>query len=72
MIFSFFLAMAGAVIYFTESSNYTAWFNQLFGVEHKYTKLLLISIVVLAGGSLAFLVGWLTNPRSRTAAEAAV
>ena len=69
---SFFLAMAGAVIYFTESSNYTAWFNQLFGMEHKYTKLLLISIVVLAGGSLAFLVGWLTNPRSRTAAEAAV
>jgi len=69
---SFFLAMAGAVIYFTESSGYTNWFNQIFGIEHKYTKLLLISIVVLAAGSLAFLVGWLTNLRARTAAEAAV
>ncbi len=54
---SFGLALAGALLYFTESSGYTTWFNLLFGVEHKYTKLLFISIAVLAGGNLAFWQG---------------
>lgn len=68
---SFFLALIGAVLYFTESSGYTNWFNVIFGIEHKYSKLLLISVAVLAGGSLAFLVGWITNQRPRAMAEAA-
>jgi Na+/proline symporter len=67
---SFLLALAGAVIYFTESSGYTTWFNLAFGIDHKYSKLLLISCVVLAGGMLAFFVGWATNQRLKTAAEA--
>jgi len=56
-VFSLTLALTGAVLYFTESSGYTAWFNTMFGIEHKYSKLLVISIVVLLGGNLAFWIG---------------
>jgi len=51
------LALTGAALYFTESSGYTTWFNMLFGMEHKYSKLLVISIIVLLGGNLAFWIG---------------
>ena len=54
---SFGLALAGALLYFTESAGHTQWFDMLLGVEHKYGKLLVISLVVLAGGNLAFWVG---------------
>lgn len=49
----FIMALTGAALYFTESSGYT----QLLGESHKYTKLLLISISVLAGGCLLFWAG---------------
>jgi len=67
---SFLLALGGAVIYFTESSGHTNWFNLAFGIEHKYTVLLLISSVVLAGGVLAFWIGSATNQRTDEPAEA--
>lgn len=69
---SFILAISGAVLYFTESSGYTTWFNLLFGIEHKYSKLLLISIVVLIGGCLAFYIGSVLRQRETRIAEAAV
>jgi len=50
---SFILAMAGALLYFTESSGYTA----MLGEAHKYTKLLWICVVVMIGGCALFLVG---------------
>ncbi|WP_415889791.1 sodium:proline symporter [Neptuniibacter sp. SY11_33] len=50
---SFILAMAGALLYFTESSGYTA----MLGEAHKYTKLLWICVVVMFGGCALFLVG---------------
>ncbi|WP_415899658.1 sodium:proline symporter [Neptuniibacter sp. QD48_11] len=50
---SFILAMAGALLYFTESSGYTA----MLGEAHKYTKLLWICMVVMIGGCVLFLVG---------------
>ncbi|WP_415886430.1 sodium:proline symporter [Neptuniibacter sp. QD37_6] len=50
---SFILAMGGALLYFTESSGYTA----LLGEAHKYTKLLWICVVVMIGGCALFLVG---------------
>ncbi len=56
-LFSLVLALAGAILYFTESSGHTTWFNTIFGIEHKYTKLLVISVVVLLGGNLAFWIG---------------
>jgi hypothetical protein len=69
-MFAFCLAVAGAILYFTESSGYTTSFNTLLGIEHKYSKLLVISAVVLMGGSLAFVVGYLTHQRSNNTAEA--
>ena len=54
---SFGLAIAGALLYFTESAGHTRWFDMLLGVEHKYSKLLFISLAVLAGGNLAFWLG---------------
>jgi len=56
-LFSLGLALAGAILYFTESSGHTTWFNTIFGIEQKYTKLLVISVVVLLGGNLAFWIG---------------
>jgi len=50
---SFALAIGGAVLYFTESSGYSA----LLGDAHKYTKLLWICIAVMIGGCSLFFVG---------------
>jgi Na+/proline symporter len=68
---SFLLAVSGAVLYFTESSGYTTWFNLAFGLEHKYSKLLLISVMVLVGGMLAFWLGSLLKQRKLIAEAAA-
>ncbi|MBY4678477.1 sodium:proline symporter [Marinobacterium arenosum] len=57
---SFALAIGGALLYFTESSGYTA----LLGDSHKYTKLLWISATVLVVGCLMFWLGGL-NAASR-------
>ena len=70
-LFSFCLAIAGAILYFTESSGYSTWFNMMFGIEHKYTKLLIISLVIIVFGSAAFIIGSMINQRSRGKAEAA-
>ncbi len=50
---AFFLAVGGAILYFTESSAYSS----LMGDMHKYTKLFFISLTVLVGGCLAFAIG---------------
>lgn len=50
---SFLLAIGGAVLYFTESSGYSAY----LGEAHKYTKLLWICVVVMIGGCLLFMIG---------------
>ncbi|ANG64276.1 sodium:proline symporter [Marinobacterium aestuarii] len=53
---SFVLAISGAVLYFTESSGYSA----LLGDVHKYTKLLWISATLLTSGLLLFWLGCLS------------
>ncbi|MDO6594062.1 sodium:proline symporter [Neptuniibacter sp. 1_MG-2023] len=50
---SFFLAVSGSLLYFTESSSYT----MLLGEVHKYTKLLWICIAVMVGGCALFMIG---------------
>ena len=60
-LFSFFLALAGAALYFTESSQYTL----LLGDIHKYTKLLWICIAVLGLGCLSFWIGRIITPQTR-------
>ncbi len=59
-VVSFVLAVGGAVLYFVESTGHTQWLGEM----HKYTKLLLISAGVLAGGCLMYWLG------GKTAAQA--
>lgn len=54
---AFSLAMAGALVYFADSSGHVLVFAWLYGPMHEYTKLLIISLVVMAGGCCAFAVG---------------
>lgn len=58
-LFAFVVAMLGASLYFLESSGYTQW----LGDAHKYTKLLLISVVILSVSCGSFLIGKLLNSR---------
>jgi hypothetical protein len=62
---SFVLAIAGAALYFLESSTHTAW----LGDAHKYTKLLWICIVIMIGSCLLFLVGATLHRQPRTVTE---
>ncbi|WP_420554744.1 sodium:solute symporter family transporter [Neptuniibacter marinus] len=50
---SFFLAISGSLLYFTESSSYTMFLGEV----HKYTKLLWICIAVMVGGCALFMIG---------------
>ncbi|MCD6580336.1 MAG: sodium:proline symporter [Desulfuromusa sp.] len=56
-LLSFILAIAAAVLYFTESSGY----SHLLGDAHKYTKLLYLTISVLGFGCLGFWIGGKTT-----------
>lgn len=56
---SFAVAIAGAMLYFTESTGYSDW----LGEAHKYTKLLWISASVLGLGCLFFVFGRLWSHR---------
>ncbi|MCD6186771.1 MAG: sodium:proline symporter [Desulfuromusa sp.] len=59
-LLSFALAIAAAVLYFTESSGY----SHLLGDAHKYTKLLYLTITVLGFGCLGFWIGGKTTVRA--------
>jgi len=50
-------SFAGAGCYFIENAGYFALVEPLTGLEHKYSRLLLISAVVLATGFAAFAAG---------------
>lgn len=64
---SFALGIGAAVLYFTESSGYSAW----LGEAHKYTKLLWLSLTVLLGGSLLFWLGSRCSGNLRSIPESA-
>ncbi|MFO7859154.1 MAG: sodium:proline symporter [Ectothiorhodospiraceae bacterium] len=70
LIVAFALAIAGSVVYFLEDSGYTTVVGQLSGLEHSYAKLLLITLVILAGGMAAFALGSAgpANPEARRGA----
>jgi Na+/proline symporter len=63
---SFVAAISGALLYYLETSN-LGFMTQIFGVEHKYTKLLFICMAVLAIGNGAFALAL----KPKTAAQAA-
>lgn len=54
---AFAAAIAGAVLYMVEAGGYLAVIEPLTGVAHKYAKLLVICIAVLAIGCGAFALG---------------
>ena len=54
---AFAVALGGAVLYFAENAGYIELLAPLSGLEHKYSRLLLISASVLAIGLTAFAVG---------------
>ena len=57
LFLSFIVAIAGASLYFSESSGYTQW----LGDYHKYTKLLQITIVILTTSCFLFWAGIQTS-----------
>ncbi|MHA1164412.1 MAG: sodium:proline symporter [Alphaproteobacteria bacterium] len=60
---AFVTAITGAVIYFLEAGNYMMLMNHLTGLEHKYSKLLVISASVTVLGCLYFAAGILLERR---------
>lgn len=58
---AFVLAISGAVLYFVDSAGHLPVFEWLYGPMHDYVKLLIISVVVLAGGCAAFGLGVLAE-----------
>lgn len=63
-LIAFAAAMGGAVLYFLESSGYVGIVGALTGLEHKYSKLLVISLAIAVIGCTAFAVGAALNPNS--------
>ncbi len=61
-LLSFCLALAAAILYFTESSGY----SHLLGDAHKYTKLLYLTLAVMVSGCLGFWVGGRRSTRRIT------
>ena len=54
---AFIAALAGAALYMVEESGYVSLIEPLTGIAHKYSKLLLIAVAVLAAGCAAFALG---------------
>jgi len=59
---TFAIALLGAAMYYGEAGGHWSLIEPMFGVEHKYSKLLLISGLVMGLGTLLFGVGKLTQP----------
>lgn len=57
LLVSFISAILGSVLYFLESSAYTHIMTDWLGYEHKYSKLLIICIAILAIGCTSFFLG---------------
>ncbi|MFP4537883.1 MAG: sodium:solute symporter family transporter [Dichotomicrobium sp.] len=65
---AFVAAIAGAVLYYTESGGHADIIAATTGITVKYNKLLLISATVLVIGNGAFALGaWLRRPATRPA-----
>ncbi len=57
VVLTFAVTVFGGITYVTESSNYTTWMFDVFGYEHKYSKLLIICIVIALVGFISFALG---------------
>ncbi len=63
-------ALAGAAVYFLENAGYVAVVELLTGLEHKYNRLLAISVAVLAVGLGSFALGLRRKPLPALASRA--
>ena len=59
---AFVTAIAGALLYFLENAGHVGVVTAMTGVEHKYGRLLVISLAVLATGFAAFAAGLRRHP----------
>lgn len=57
LIVTFAVTLFGSVTYITESSGYTSWMTELFGYNHKYSKLLIICLTIAITGFITFAIG---------------
>lgn len=59
LVVTFAVTVFGAITYVTETSAYKNlhWMTDVFGYEHKYSKLLIICLVIAAVGFVTFAVG---------------
>jgi hypothetical protein len=57
VVLTFCVTIFGGITYVTESSNYTTWMFDVFGYKHKYSKLLIICIVIAIVGFVSFALG---------------
>ncbi|MBE0507458.1 MAG: hypothetical protein IBX50_12200 [Marinospirillum sp.] len=51
---NFVFAVGGSVIYFLETSGYVNWIGGWTGVEHNYSKLLILTLFILGVGLISF------------------
>lgn len=54
---SFGVAMSGAILYMLESAGRIGWIGAISGYSHSYSKLLVVTVTVLAAGLAAFALG---------------
>lgn len=56
-VVNFMVAVLGSVLYFLETSGYMSLLGDLTGFTHSYSKLLVITLFILAVGLLSFALG---------------
>jgi len=57
LVLTFITALMGGVLYMLESAGYTNLLQPLFGYDHKYSKLLIICLIILMVGCISFALG---------------
>ena len=54
---TFATATLGAVLYFLETSGYSEWLGAVMGLEHDYSKLLVVTVAIIVTGFTSFALG---------------
>lgn len=61
---TFVAAITGAIVYFLENSKRITWIGDLSGVEHSYSKLLVVTVAILLVGFVSFALASRPAPRA--------
>jgi Na+/proline symporter len=57
LVVTFIAAIGGGALYMLESGGHINWMEAAFGYSHKYSKLLIICLGILAIGCISFFIG---------------